>query len=220
MTEVSGSKVIVIEGMGGAGKTTTAQILATQYGLSTFNTGTLFRAVAASMLYDHVGLADTADFVTEASFQIDTADALRPHVAVNGLDVSDNLQLPEVTSISSIIGQVEPAASKLEGIFQRRLNRGNMVVEGKHLADRVGAIATDMFFFMARPEVRAWRKWNQALEKGRGDYTLQQANQDTLLNDMRDKNLLSGPANTTIMDTSDIPAKRVARLVAEQANLI
>lgn len=220
MTEVLGSKVIVIEGMGGAGKTTTAQILATQYGLSTFNTGTLFRAVAASMLYDHVALADTADFVAEASFQIDTADALRPHVAVNGLDVSDNLQLPEVTSISSIIGQVEPAATKLESIFQRRLNTGNMVVEGKHLADRVGAIATDMFFFTARPEVRAWRKWNQALEKGRSDYTLQQANQDTLLNDMRDKNLLSVPANTTIMDTSDIPAKRVARLVAEQAELI
>lgn len=52
MAETLDNTIVVIEGQAGAGKTTAAQMLAESYGFSNFNTGTLFRATAAALLYE------------------------------------------------------------------------------------------------------------------------------------------------------------------------
>jgi cytidylate kinase len=219
MAENIGRKVIVIEGTGGAGKTTTAQILAARYGLNNFNTGTLFRATAATMLHDGIALAETADFVEQADYQVEN-DVSGLYVAVDGLDVSDMLQLPEVTNVSSRIGQIGSAALRLEAIFNRNLaSGGDMVVEGKHLADRIGATATHLFFFDAQIRIRTHRKWKQAQLNCREDYTLSAALIDMRTNDLRDKKLLVMPRNTEIVDTSYLTPLEVAQRVAKRSAL-
>lgn len=214
-------KVIVIEGTGGAGKTTTAQLLSRRHGLSNFNTGTLFRATAATMLYENIPLAETADFVEQANYLVEN-DGSSLFVAVDGSDVSELLQFPEVTRVASRIGQVAAAAERLETIFNSNLDNNNdMVVEGKHLADRVGAVATHLFFFTARFEIRAHRKWKQAQLGGRHDYTQREALLDTWGNDQRDKVLLVVPdqAQFEVVDTSYLNPLEVVQRVAHHAAL-
>jgi cytidylate kinase len=219
MAENIGRKVIVIEGTGGAGKTTTAQVLAARYGLNNFNTGTLFRATAATMLHEGITLFEAADFVEQADYLIEN-DLNGLYVAVDGLDVSDVLQLPEVTNVSSRIGQIGSAALRLETIFNSNLSSGrDMVVEGKHLADRIGAAATQLFFFDAQIRIRAHRKWKQAQLNGRVDYTLAEALIDMRTNDLRDKKLLVMPRNTEIVDTSYLTPLEVAQRVAQRSSL-
>jgi cytidylate kinase len=217
MAEIIGQNVIVIEGFGGSGKTTVAQKLAKRYGLSNFNTGTLFRATAAAILHEGIALEDTADFVTEAQYQMEN-DYSGLYVAVDGLDVSEFLQFPEITRTSSRISQIGTAALRLEKIFNESLAARNMVVEGKHVADRIGAKATYSSFFIARRSVRAERKLQQAIDGGR-DYTPLEALIDIRMNDLRDKRLLTVPESAEIIDTSDITAEEVARRVAKKAAL-
>jgi cytidylate kinase len=219
MAENIGRKIIVIEGTGGAGKTTTAQILAARFGLSNFNTGTLFRATAAKMLYEGIALDEAADFVEQADYQVEN-DLNKLYVAVDGIDVSDALQLPEVTNVSSRIGQIDNVAIRLENIFNKNLTcGGDMVVEGKRLSDRIGAVATQMFFFDADLKIRAYRKWKQAQLNGRKDYTLAESLIDSRTNDLRDRNLLIAPKNTEIINTDYLTPSEVVHRVARRSAL-
>lgn len=220
MTEISNAGMaIVIEGQGGAGKTTAAQLLAESHGLSNFNTGTLFRATAAAMLYEQVQLGEISDFVTSTDYDIDTSDSSRPLVAAGGLDVSDILQAPEVTRVASCIGGVADASAKLEHLFNKQLAGNSMVVEGKHLANRMGKAATHMFFFMADFQTRAFRKWRQSQELGRTYYTLAEAYSDTMANDARDRRLLVVPEKTEVIDTTLLTPRQVVDAISKYANL-
>lgn len=214
MAETLDNTIIVIEGQAGAGKTTVAQSLAESYGFSNFNTGTLFRATAAAMLYEGARLCDTDDFVGGAAYEIDTSDASKPLVAVGGMDVSDVLQMPEVTKVASHVGSAAKAAARLEKLFQENLKNGSMVVEGKHLADRMGKHATHMFFFTADFDVRAFRKWQQAQALGKTHYTLLEAQLDTKQNDARDRGLLTVAERTEIIDTTHLSPRQVVGSIA------
>lgn len=224
MTEYIGNNVVVIEGEGGAGKTTVAQIVSREYGSSNFNTGTLFRATAAGMILEQVRHEEIGDYVQTADYQVSTSDPRQPYVAVRGEDVSDLLQTPEVTRVASFIGQVAAASEKLEGIFNAQViaNRRPMVIEGKNLAGRLellGIKPSYMFFLRAEQQVRAFRKWKQAQEKGLVGYTRLEAQFDTAQNDIRDKKLLIAPANTKVIDTTLLTAEQVARMIARAAGL-
>jgi cytidylate kinase len=219
MTEFVDRNIIVFEGLGGAGKTTAAQILADRYGYSNFNTGTLFRATAAAILLEGVQQNDIESFVQDASYDVELSRLHQPHVAVGGRDVSELLQYPEVTKVSSVIGSIPTAANRLETIFHQSLQKGNMVVEGKNLADRLGETATYMFFFIADVKVRAYRKWNQARLLGRTHYTLLEAQLDTLANDRRDQKMLVAPPNMKIIDTTLLSPNQVVAEIARHAQL-
>lgn len=218
MTEFVDRNIVVIEGLGGAGKTTAAQGLAQKYGYINLNTGTLFRASAAAMLREGIAEADMNDFLEQARFDVDTSDPMQPLVAVGGHDVSGVLQLPEVTRMASKIGRLS-AAERLEELFNQRLLEGNIVVEGKHLADRMGAVATKMFFFWASQKVRAYRKWEQAQQAGKFHYTFKEAVIDTMANDLRDKQLLTAGENTTIINTTHLTKSEVVAEVARHMGL-
>lgn len=210
---------IVIEGQGGAGKTTAAQILASQYGLNNFNTGTLFRATSTAILMEGVHSSDVDDFVEEAHFDVESSGLLEPMVAVNGVEVTEFLQLPEVTKVASLVGGSEVASNRLEDIFNTSVSKGNVVIEGKKLADSLGRSATHMFFLAATLEVRTLRKWRQAQLLGRGDYTPQEALFDTASNDKRDRGLLQAPKFTNIINTSDLTPVEVVAEIARSAQL-
>lgn len=218
MTEFLDRNIIVIEGLGGAGKTTAAQGLAQRYGYINLNTGTLFRASAAAARLEGVQDTEIDSFLGQAKFELDTTSPTKPLVAVSGRDVSDLLQTPEVSRAASKIGRLK-AAERLEALFNQRLLEGNIVVEGKHLADRMGAVATKMFFFWATQEVRAYRKWEQAQQMGHRHYTIHEAIADTIANDKRDKQLLTVGQNTRIIDTTHLSKGMVVTAVARHMGL-
>lgn len=205
--------IVVIEGLGGAGKTTTAQNLARHYGYSNFNTGTLFRAAAAAINEARIELPDTAAFVEEAHFAIDLSNPEMPNVAVNDNDVTKRLQTPLVTNIASIIGSQEGVAEILEAAFTSQVSGAKLVVEGKNLGERFIVPPSRHFYLIASPNIRAYRKWRQAVEKGDNSYTFLEARRDIMINDLRDKPLLRIQGSVNLLDTSNLTPDQVVQVI-------
>ena len=195
-------ETIVLEGLSGVGKTTAAQNLATYHGYSNFNTGSLFRATAAAMLLEAVDIPDLEDYIKEARYDIDLGDPVQPYIAVTGSDVSDMLQTPKVARLASYIGSQQGAANMLERTFDSSLPGARIVVEGKHIGDRVQTAPNHRFFLVATQQVRAERKHRQAQLQGNQAYSLQLATQDILIHDSRDRHLLKVEGEAHIIDTS------------------
>lgn len=210
--------IVVIEGFGGAGKTTAAQNLATYYGYSNFNTGTLFRASAAATLLEGVAAPDLGNYIGEARFRLDLSEPTQPLISVNGRDVSTLLQTPEVTSLASYLGSIDDVSKHVEKLFDESLHGAKIVVEGKNLADRITAGPNQHFFLVASQRVRAYRKWQQALQKGKPSYTLEKAQYDTAINDMRDKKLLIIQPNVHVIDTSKLTPMQVVQAIQHHMN--
>jgi len=210
-------ETICIQGQGGAGKTTAAQFLASQYGYSNFNTGTLFRASAAAIMLDNTSKAEASAYIEEARYNVDLSDPINPLVSVNGLDVSDLLQLPASTRMASQIGGIPSASKILEKIFDEAPKGMRIVAEGKNLNDRPNFYPTHSFFLLARSETRAFRKWKQAQEKGSTNYTMTDAKRDIVVNDSRDSKLLIAKEGTIPIDTTYLSPFEVVQRIAYYA---
>lgn len=222
MYELTGQNIIAIEGLGGVGKTTAAQGLARQYGLANLNTGTLFRGLsaAAALEFKTIYEDELFDFALGVQLDIDVSDPQKPEVAVNGKQVTDFLQRPEVTRIASVIGSNSLVAARIEAQFSMLLQGGNMVVEGKRILDRIGHYATTSIFLHADFDVRVERKFQQAQAQNITFYSYREARRDVMENDMRDRKLMSKvAANAEFIDTTRMSRLEVVKAIAITAGL-
>jgi cytidylate kinase len=208
-------ELILVEGLSGSGKTTLANMLCNRYGYAPDNTGVVCRAVSAAAILGGVSSHEQPEFSLEAHLDADMADGL-PQLAVNGRDVSDYLQRPDAAKLATKVRLDQEVEQRLEKIFDSFVGGATRaVVEGKHIGTRF--CSESRFFLTATQEVRAYRKWLQALRSGRKDYSWPEAYADFLEGETRDRKagiLVSG-TNTNIIDTTHLsPEAVLARVLA------
>lgn len=100
--------VIAIDGPSGSGKSSTAQAVARQLGLSYLDTGAMYRAVAVAFLEAGVAPDDTAAVIaTTRDADIDISlDPDDRRVRVNGRDVTTQIREPDVTARVSAVSTI------------------------------------------------------------------------------------------------------------------
>src|SRR5262245_25477381 len=103
--------IITIDGPAGAGKSSTAKLLAKRLGFEYLDTGAMYRAVALAVLRARVDPHDP-----EALARLLTALRLEMPpggVVLNGEDVGGLIRTPEVTAVSSVIAAAPVVRSRL-----------------------------------------------------------------------------------------------------------
>ena len=153
--------VIAIDGPAGAGKSTVARAVASALGLDYLDTGAMYRAVTAAALRGEVPLDDhraLADLAARLALDVEV-----DRIAIDGVDVTEEIRGPEVTAAVSRVAAVPEVRAVLVDRQRRWIHgHGGGVLEGRDIGTVVVPDATVKVFVTATPRVRAERRVAQS----------------------------------------------------------
>jgi len=154
--------IIAIDGPSGAGKSTLGRMLARALNLLYIDTGSMYRAVALSVLESSTNAGDdiaVGSLAARVHINLD-GDPESLRVTLEGRDVTDEIRSEAVTEMSSIISAI-PAVRRAMVARQRELGKRGAVLNGRDIGTVVFPDADVKFFLTAVPQERAQRRFNE-----------------------------------------------------------
>ncbi len=167
-------RVVAIDGVLGAGKTTVARRLAERLGLDYLDTGAMYRCVGVACLRAGYPINDATALQGEEgedlrSHAIELARTVRIDVRtavdgaqvvlLDGADVSAEIRTPEAARAASVLATVAEVRSEMVELQRSwARSRGGGVLEGRDIATVVFPGAPVRLFLTADPSERARRR--------------------------------------------------------------
>lgn len=154
------SFVVTIDGPSAAGKSTVARAAAARLGFLYVDTGALYRALALKLRATGGSPEEPGDVERVLSgTRLDlSGEPDRPHVWLDGEDVSGQIRSPEVSELSSRLAALTPVRRWLVGIQRALRERGPLVAEGRDLGTVVFPDAEVKVYLDADAPTRARRR--------------------------------------------------------------
>ncbi len=194
------SIVIAVDGPAASGKGTLARKIAAHYGFAYLDTGSLYRAVG------HAVRASGGD----------PADETAALAAAEALDISKiddkAIRTPEAGEAASLVAAMPPVRAAILH-FQRDFaahppgGKAGAVLDGRDIGTVVCPDAQAKLFVIARPEIRARRRWLELKNSG-SELTETQVLDDIKERDRRDAERATSPMKPAddahLLDTSDL----------------
>lgn len=197
---MSGSIVIAVDGPAASGKGTLARRLAAHYGFAYLDTGSLYRAVGHAVRQAGGDPSDEAAAVAAAR----TLDLSR---------IDDKaIRTPEAGEAASLVAAipaVRAAILDLQRDFAAHPPGGaaGAVLDGRDIGTVICPGAPAKLFVIARPEIRAHRRWLELNNSGSG-VSEAQVLEDIKERDRRDAERTASPMKPAddahLLDTSDL----------------
>lgn len=216
---------VAIDGPVGAGKSTIARTAAQRLGFIYADTGALYRAVGLYCKRNGTDLTSPADIASQLggiSIDVRLIDGTQ-HVYLNGEDVSEEIRLPEISMAASAVSAVpEVRAALLE--LQRGLARtNNVIMDGRDIGTVVLPNAQVKIFLTAAPEIRAKRRYDELIAKGK-DVKFEDVLSDLNERDYNDTHRAAAPLKqaegAVLADTSELDfdgsVELVCRIIREK----
>jgi len=163
--------IIAIDGPAGAGKSTTARLVAKKLGFIYVDTGALYRALTLKVLRRGIAPNDSAAVEhLAASTHLDLRiEDGQQHVFIDGENVTGEIRTPEVTNNIGPISAM-PRVRELLVQRQRKIAGENaapgIVMEGRDIGTVVFPNADLKIFMRASIEVRTRRRHQELLQRG------------------------------------------------------
>jgi cytidylate kinase len=163
---------IAIDGPSASGKSTIGRLLAEDLGYLYFDTGVMYRAVAALALGRGISV-DDEDAVTRLAQEVvieprppDVEDGRDVTVLGDGVDITPSLRLPEVERAVSAVSAY-PGVRRAMVEQQRRIAaQGRVVMVGRDIGTVVLPDADLKIYLDASPTERTRRRYQQKLARG------------------------------------------------------
>lgn len=186
--------VVAIDGPAGAGKSTTARLLAARIGYDQLDTGAIYRVMA--LLSKRAGVAwDDGPGVATFAAGLDLRFSLEGqinHVLAAGVDVTTDIRTPEMSDGASRVSALPEVRAALLDIQRRLGARGGVVVEGRDIGTVVFPDAGAKFFLTADTDERARRRVAELRAAGR-PADLATTRDEMVARDARDSNRSVAP---------------------------
>jgi cytidylate kinase len=201
--------VVTIDGPAGAGKSTTARAVAARLGFLYVDTGALYRALALKV--EHGGIAPDDRAAVDRCAR-ETVIALsgspdRPHVWLDGAEVSDQIRTPGVSELSSRLAAQPAVRSRLVEVQRSLRDRGPLVAEGRDLGTVVFPDAEVKIYLDADLDTRARRRFRERERLGL-PMTLDEVREELARRDDRDRGREASPLavapGARVLDTSSL----------------
>lgn len=165
---------VAIDGPAGAGKSTIAKRLASELGYYYVDTGAIYRTVA--YFFDLWGISPKdadgiARYIDELTIGIDYDDSGTQHMLMNGMDVTEDIRTPEISQMASLVSANRLVRELLLDMQRQMAREHDVIMDGRDIGTVVLPNATLKVFLTASAEVRARRRCNEYLAKGKkADY--------------------------------------------------
>jgi len=215
-------KVIAIDGPSGSGKSSVARRLASYFKITYIDTGAMFRAIGLFLDQEGIAFEEGPELKTALSkLKLEYAVDDKKLVVINGHDVSTLIREHRVSGLASVVSQLPSVRSFLLD-FQRELGTKIVcVMEGRDIGTVVFPQAFCKFFVTASVEIRARRRYDQLVEMGQSDISMEQLIEDVQKRDELDSNRKLAPLkraeDAQLVDTSRMNLEEVVESLASIA---
>lgn len=155
---------VAIDGPAGAGKSTIAKLVGKKFDLMYINTGAMYRAVALSAKRNNIK-------TTEIDSLMNMIDKMEMHfenddLILNGVNIQDEITLPEISEIVSQYASIQEVRSKLVVLQRKMSEKYNVIMDGRDIGTVVLKDSKFKFFLTATPEERARRRFTELVNRG------------------------------------------------------
>ena len=155
---------VAIDGPAGAGKSTIAKLVGKKFDLMYINTGAMYRAVALSAKRNNIK-------TTEIDSLMNMIDKMEMHfenddLILNGVNIQDEITLPEISEIVSQYASIPEVRSKLVVLQRKMSEKYNVIMDGRDIGTVVLKDSKFKFFLTATPEERARRRFTELVNRG------------------------------------------------------
>ena len=156
---------IAIDGPSAAGKSTIADILASELGYTHLDTGAMYRTVAYQAFKENIAIDDEENIVK----MIDKMNLdMKPdgRVILNGEDISSKIRTNEMSMGASNVSKLLGVRAALVSMQQKICEAGGYILDGRDIGTVVLKDAPVKIFMIASAQARADRRVKQNREKG------------------------------------------------------
>lgn len=208
---------IAIDGPSGVGKSTIADIVAEKLGMAHLDTGAMYRCVAYKTLMDHVDITDeTAMSQLMDSIEIHFDED--NHVFLDGVDVSKEIRMNDVSMQAAKTSQLPVVRKKLVNLQKKVCQDKGFIVDGRDICSTVLPDAEVKIYMNASSKARAQRRYDEYISKGiDADYEV--IYQDIVARDYQDTHREISPLkkadDAVEIDTSSLTIDEVVEKVLD-----
>ena len=155
---------VAIDGPAGAGKSTIAKLVGKKFDLMYINTGAMYRAVALSAKRNNIK-------TTEIDSLMNMIDKMEMHfenddLILNGVNIQDEITLPEISEIVSQYASIPEVRSKLVELQRQLAKTSDVVMDGRDIGTTVLPDAFVKIYLTASSDARAKRRYDELAAKG------------------------------------------------------
>lgn len=197
--------IVVIDGLAGSGKSSTARAVANRLGIEYLDSGALYRALAVVYLETGENLRAFFELLKTLTVSFRYEDKTF-HVFVNGRDVTEQLRTEEVANVVSLIASKPEVRTFINDLMRKAVKRGQYIAEGRDLGTAVFPEAELKFYMSADVDERARRRFEQ-LKEQEPDITLEEVRSNIIRRDQKDSRRKSDPlrkaGDAIEIDTTD-----------------
>lgn len=160
---------VAIDGPSGAGKSTLARAAASALGFLYVDTGAIYRTVGLSARDRGVDPGDeaaVAAMLPSLRVELRYDESGRQRMFLNGLDVSEEIRLPEISRYASAVSALPAVRAYLMETQRELARKNNVIMDGRDIGTVVLPDAEVKVFLTASAGVRARRRCRELEERG------------------------------------------------------
>jgi cytidylate kinase len=217
--------IIAIDGPAASGKSTTARMVAQRLGYLYIDSGAMYRALTLAVIKENIRENNepaVVEIARKSNIQL-IADKNGLKTYLNDRDVSQEIRLPEVTQIISIVSAYKEVREIMKVKQQELAKSGGVVMDGRDIGTVVLPEADVKIFMDASVEDRTERRLKELTEK---NISVERENireniiQRDLIDSTRDVAPLKPAEDAIIIDTSDLTIDEQVQRVIDIVNKI
>ena len=221
-SKLNSHSVIAIDGYASTGKSTISKMLSLHFQIPFIDSGAFYRGITLFALKkgfinnDKLDQSLLKDALDTLNLSYDTESG---NLYLNGKNVSNKIRLPDVSDNVSLIAGLTFVRKFLLRQLRNISSQNGLVMDGRDIGTVVFPNAEYKFFFSARPEVRARRRYEELKTKGQNS-TFQEVLNNIILRDETDISRDIAPlkkANDAFeIDTSDLSTEEVFEILLKK----
>ena len=209
--------IIAIDGPAGVGKSSIAGKIAAEYGFYYLNSGLFYRAITLKVLEEGIDPVDNDNVEKSASQAV--FDIINGRFCLNGRDVQDELHTQRIDLNSSRISVNPNVRQIVNSRIHELAGKMNIVCEGRDITTVVFPDAECKFFFDAKPEIRAKRRFEQHPDEMPYEKVLSEIIQRDEIDRNKPVGGLKIAEDAVYIDTSYLTINQVCEKVLEAMHL-
>ena len=217
--------VIAIDGPAGAGKSSTAKLVAKKLGYVHIDTGAMYRAITFRVLEEGIPL-DATDRISTLAQRSEIRLESSHHstkVFIDGQDVTHRIRSGEVTKAVSSVSSIRKVREVLVREQRKMAASGGVVLEGRDIGTVVLPEAELKIFMVANVSERARRRKKELALAG-VDVDEQSLTSEIEERDKRDSTRDTSPLkqanDALVLDTSDLKIGEQVSFIVQKAREI
>ncbi len=217
--------IIVIDGLSGSGKSSTAQAVARNLGIQYLDSGALYRTATLLWLEEGKNMRTFFEILLSKDIQFEYKNG-RFAVYIDGVDVSSTIRKQIVSDNVSLVASMPEVRNFVNNLMRSAVKDSHYIADGRDLGSAVFPDADLKFFMEASLDIRAKRRYAELKDTGES-VTLHEVKENLRKRDISDKSRerdpLIKPKDAYLVDTSektfDEQVKEISCVISDKLSL-